>query len=252
MRNELACGVLALWWTAVPRAAGDAPTPPLRAGAAETAADETAAGFRPLFDGRSTKGWRIFNGAAAPDKGWSVADGVLKVEAGATAGDLVTDALFESFDLRLQFRLTAGANSGVKYLVDDAMAPTGGHGIGFEYQLIDDDVHPDAKAGIAGNRTCGALYDLIGPRPHPAPSIGGWNDLRLVVAGGRIEHWLNGIQLLAFDREGDALRALIATSKYKAMPGFGTPRRGRILLQDHGQEVAFRNIRIRELAAPSS
>jgi len=219
------------------------------AAAPEPAADE--AGFRPLFDGRTGSGWRRFNGTGFPDKGWTAADGVLGLEADVNPGDIVTDALYESFELRLEFLLTPGANSGIKYLVDDALAPQGPHGVGFEYQLIDDERHPDAKLGVADNHTCGGLYDLIGPREHPARPAGQWNEARLVVSGRHVEHWLNGVKLLEFERGSDAMRALIATSKYKSMPGFGAPARGRILLQDHGQKVAFRNIRIRELAPPA-
>ena len=213
-------------------------------------ADEKAAGFRLLFDGRTTKGWRGFKSDHFPEKGWSAADGLLSVEAGANAGDIVTEALYGNFDFRLEYRLSSGANSGIKYLVDEALAPPGLHGIGFEYQLIDDERHPDAKAGAAGNRTCGALYDLIGPRERTLRAIGEWNEVRLVVQGPHVEHWLNGAKMLEFERASDSMRALIAVSKYKSIAGFGTPSRGHILIQDHGDAMAFRNIRIRELPAP--
>ena len=212
-----------------------------------TAPESTRPQYRALFDGSTTQGWRGFKAAGFPEKGWAVAEGTLKAEKGSGV-DIVTEQQYADFELVLEFRLTEGGNSGIKYLVDESLVKQGNHGLGFEYQLIDDDRHPDAKQGKPGTRVCGALYDLMAPsadrKVNPA---GQWNEVRLVVDGPRIEHWLNGVKLLEFQRPSPELAALIADSKYKNIPSFGQPARGHILLQAHGDEVAFRNIRVREL-----
>ena len=203
--------------------------------------------WRQLFDGSSTQGWRGFKAAGFPEKGWSVAEGTLKAEKGSDS-DIVSDQQYADFELVLEFRLSEGGNSGIKYLVDESLVKQGRHGLGFEYQIIDDQGHPDAAQGKPGTRTCGALYDLISPSADKqVHQPGQWNEVRLVVDGPRIEHWLNGKKLLEFRRASPELQALIADSKYKTNPAFGQPARGHILLQAHGDEVAFRNIRVREL-----
>jgi hypothetical protein len=203
--------------------------------------------WRPLFDGSSSGGWRGFKQAAFPERGWAVAEGTLRSEKGA-AVDIVTEQQYGDFELMLEFRLAEGGNSGIKYLVDESLVRQGHHGLGFEYQLIDDQRHPDASQGKPGTRTCGALYDLIAPSAdRKVNPPGQWNEVRLVVDGTRIEHWLNGVKLLEFQRGSPELRAMIADSKYRNLSGFGQPARGHILLQAHGDEVAFRNIRVREL-----
>jgi hypothetical protein len=216
-------------------------------------ADERAAGFVALFDGRTGKGWRGYKQTGFPASGWRIADGVLEHEAGdgkPDGGDLITEEPFENFDLRLEFRLTAGANSGIKYLIVER--PGDKSGVGFEYQLLDDDRHPDAANGKPGSRTVGGLFDLVAPPSDKVVRpIGQWNQARIVVDGDRIEHWLNGRRTVAVTRGSPALAALIADSKYKTVPGFGENRRGHILLQDHGDRVAFRNIRVRRLGEPS-
>jgi hypothetical protein len=212
---------------------------------------KAVAAWRPLFDGTSPQGWRGFKAAGFPDQGWSVVDGTLKAEKGSES-DIVTDQQYGDFELQLEFRLTEGGNSGIKYLVDESLVKRGRHGLGFEYQIIDDQKHPDAAQGKPGTRTCGALYDLIAPAGGKKLNPPGqWNEVRLVVDGNRIEHWLNGVKLLEFQRASPELQALIADSKYKNMEGFGQPARGHVLLQAHGDEVAFRNIRIRELSKPA-
>jgi Domain of Unknown Function (DUF1080) len=212
------------------------------------APEGSAPTWRQLFDGARTKGWRGFKTPAFPETGWAVVDGTLRSERGQDGRDIVTDQQYGDFELVLEFRLNPGGNSGIKYLVDESLVKQGRHGLGFEYQIIDDQAHPDAAQGKPGTRTCGALYDLIAPstdRKVHAP--GQWNEARLVVDGARIEHWLNGVKLLEFRRASPELQALIADSKYKSIPAFGQPARGHILIQAHGDEVAFRNIRVREL-----
>jgi hypothetical protein len=174
----------------------------------------------------------------------------------AAGGDLLTRDRFSSFELRVDFRLTPGANSGIKYFVQPDLRPitaTGepaatGSAIGCEFQLLDDERHPDAKLGRDGNRTLAALYDLIPPAAgKPARPIGDWNTARIVARGSHVEHWLNGTRVLEYDRDSDAFRALVQQSKYKNLPHFGEWRDGHVLLQEHGSEVSFRNVKIRVL-----
>jgi hypothetical protein len=216
---------------------------------------ERAAGWRLLWDGRTTRGWRGAKSSEFPKQGWEVADGVLSVvESGGAesraGGDIVTEDAFAAFELALEFRLTKGANSGIKYYVDTGLNKGEGSAIGLEYQLLDDAVHPDAKQGRDGNRTLASLYDLIpAAASKPARPVGEWNEARIVSDGRHVEHWLNGVKVLEFERGSEAFRKLVADSKYKVWPAFGELPKGPILLQDHGNRVSFRNIRIREIEA---
>ena len=216
---------------------------------------EKAAGWKLLFDGKSTSEWRGIYQQDFPKGGWVIEDGTLKHAASpkgsheeANGGDIVTRKEYSSFELKLDWRIAPGANSGVKYFVTEKeQQQQGKSGIGFEMQILDDDRHPDAKAGKNGNRTAGSLYDLIAPNKKVLRPVGEFNEARLLVQGNHVEHWLNGVKILEFERHSAALRALIAESKYKNIPGFGEAEKGHILLQDHGDEVVFRNIKIREL-----
>lgn len=217
---------------------------------------EKAAGWKLLFDGHDSTGWRSTRSNAFPSSGWEVKDGVLAVtesggEEGGNAGDIITTREYTNFELTVDFRLTRGANSGIKYFVD--LNDTSGHeghgsNIGFEYQLLDDAVHPDAKKGKDGDRTIASLYDMIPAAANkPTRPIGEWNTARIVIRGTHGEHWLNGVKVVEYDRKTPAFRALVAGSKYHIYPGFGEADRGYILLQDHGFPVQFRNIKLREL-----
>jgi hypothetical protein len=209
----------------------------------QLSAKEKAAGWRLLFDGKSMKGWRLFKGDKFPDRGWLVKDGILEHEKSEKfgIGDIVTEEEFDNFELKLEFRLPEAGNSGIKYLVDESIVKEGNHGVAFEFQLLDDAKHPDAKKGKDGNRTCGSLYDLIpAAKDKVVRPIGEWNEALLIVNGNHIEHWLNGKKVLAYERGSEALKALIAESKYKTIAGFGEARKGRILLQDHNDAIAFR------------
>ena len=164
-------------------------------------------------------------------------------------GDIVTDRVFEAFDLKVEFRLTPGANSGIKYYVDTELNKAEGSAIGLEFQLLDDATHPDAKAGRDGNRTIGSLYDLIpAAADKRVKPIGEWNEARIVSTGRHVEHWLNGAKVLEYERGSESFRRLVAESKYKVWPAFGERPSGPILLQDHGNRVSFRNVKIRVLA----
>lgn len=213
---------------------------------------ERSQGFELLFDGSTTKGWRSARGTEFPKQGWEVRDGELVVlESGGgearAAGDIITLRKFAAFELKLEFRLTAGANSGIKYYVDPELNQGPGSSIGLEYQLLDDERHPDAKAGRGGNRTLASLYDLIAAAADKKlRPIGEWNEARVVSHGRRVEHWLNGARVLEYERGTPEFRGLVARSKYVIWPGFGELREGHILLQDHGNRVSFRNVKLRE------
>ncbi|SMC57551.1 3-keto-disaccharide hydrolase [Pedobacter nyackensis] len=213
---------------------------------------EQESGWKLLFDGRSTKGWVGAYKPTFPDKGWAVKNGLLNVlpsngDESANGGDIVTKHQFAAFDLSFDFKLTKGANSGLKYFVT-LKEKNDGSAIGLEYQLLDDNLHPDAKLGRDGNRTLGSLYDLIKAKKGSFRQPGNWNTARVVVyPDNHVEHYLNGVKILSYERGSQAFRDLVAISKYKAWPGFGEAQKGHILIQDHGNEVSFRSIKIREL-----
>jgi hypothetical protein len=212
-------------------------------------------GVRLLWDGKTSNGWRGAKKQGFPEHGWEIKEGVLSVLSSAgkdpslKGGDIVTEEMFGAFDLQFEFRLTEGANSGVKYFVTDG--PDGqGSTIGLEYQILDDQRHPDAKQGVVGNRTLASLYDLIPSIKitRDAPKIGEWNYGRIVVyPDNRIEHWLNGNKVVEYQRGTPIYDALVARSKYEKWENFGMAEKGRILLQDHNDHVSFRSIKIKEL-----
>lgn len=213
---------------------------------------EKKAGWRLLFDGKSLEGWRGFHKKNVP-LGWAVEDGCIKKvpgtgELGQAGGDMITNGQFDNFEFSIEWKLSPGGNSGIKYLVSESLPPKGKSGISFEMQVLDDARHPDAKMGIAGNRTSGALYDLIAPsKGKILKPVGEFNQSSIVVKGNHIEHWLNGVKVVEFERGSDEFKALIAKSKFKDTKGFGEFARGHILLQDHGDAVWYRNIKIRSL-----
>ncbi len=209
---------------------------------------EKKAGWRLLFDGKSTAGWRGFKQAEFPNSGWVVKDGALYRPAGKGGGDIVTVDQFDNYELVFEWKITKGGNSGVKYLIDEAMVKSGHSGVGFEYQVLDDEAHPDAKKGIEGTHTVGALYDLIPPaKDKVTRAIGQWNESRVVVEGNHIEQWLNGKKVVEFERGSDDLKARIAKSKFAKTAGFGEVSKGHVLIQDHGDEASYRNIKLRPI-----
>lgn len=213
---------------------------------------ELREGWKLLWDGSSTEGWRGAKLDSFPEKGWVIEDGVLKVNKSdggesTNGGDIVTVTKYRNFILSVDFLFTKGANSGIKYFVDTELNQGAGSAIGCEFQILDDELHPDAKLGVKGNRQLGSLYDLI-PAPEDKPvRKGEWNRATIIVQGSHVEHWLNGVKLLEYERQSQMWDALVAYSKYRDWPNFGNANEGHILLQDHGDEVWFKNIKIREL-----
>jgi hypothetical protein len=211
---------------------------------------EVNEGWKLLFDGSTSAGWRGAHKDAFPEAGWVIENGCLKVLASGGAeskggGDIVTVDQYGNFDLSFEFMITEGANSGVKYFVTENYATTGS-AIGLEYQILDDMRHPDAKMGRDGNRTVASLYDLIPAANKRFNGVGQWNAAHIVSDNGHVEHWLNGFKVLEYERGTEAYRQLVKESKYKDFPGFGEAEQGHILLQDHGNEVWFRSIKIRQ------
>lgn len=215
---------------------------------------EKKAGVSLLFDGKTSKNWRSVKASGFPSKGWRVDDGeitVLKADGGESTngGDIVTKEQYRAFDFTFEFKMTPGANSGVKYFVT-LKEQTSGSAIGLEYQILDDKLHPDAKMGRDGNRTLASLYDLITSKKdgRARKPIGEWNRGRVVVSpDNTVTHYLNGIKMVEYKRGSKEYHDLVAKSKYKDWDNFGGAEQGHILLQDHGDQVSFRSIKIKKL-----
>ena len=229
----------------------------------ELTAAEQKAGWRLLFDGTSLEGWRGLGYDSVPSAHWRVVDGaIVKVPTAkvqrqadgqpAAGGDLMSVQAFRDFELTFEWRVTPGANSGVKYNVSEALslAHAANHAaLGFEYQLLDDELHPDNK--IPSHRSA-SLYDILATSPaKQLRPVGQWNSARIVLRGNHGEHWLNGAKVVEYDLGTPRLDSLLHASKYRPIPGFAERRRGHIVLQDHGDEVHFRSIKIRELNGAS-
>jgi hypothetical protein len=206
----------------------------------------SAAGWTPLFDGKTLSGWRGYKKPDATSTRWTVEDGWLTVPASSgqdTRGalDLITLDTFDQFELTFEWRIASGGNSGVKYFIlEDRDAA-----IGHEYQIIDDERHADAKVGP--HRQTAAFYDVLPAANRTLKPAGEFNDSRILVNGKAVEHWLNGQRVLRYELSSPSLQAAIEKSKFKGIERFGKPQRGHLLLQDHGDRVWFRNIRIRRI-----
>lgn len=220
---------------------------------------EAAQGWKLLFDGKTSAGWRGAHKDAFPDKGWVVGNGEITVNKSdggesTNGGDIVTNDEYSAFELSLEFKITKGANSGVKYFVTESEKQKGS-AYGLEYQILDDAVHPDAKlyTTVPGSRRCAGLYDLIKPENIRFNGVGQWNQAVIkVFPNNHVEHWLNGFKTVEYERGSDAFRELVKGSKYAAPSynkdgRFGEAPKGHILLQDHGDEVSYRNIKIKVL-----
>ncbi|HEY2330118.1 MAG TPA: DUF1080 domain-containing protein [Verrucomicrobiae bacterium] len=225
---------------------------------------EQAAGWHLLWDGKTTAGWRSPKSDEFPAKSWAIKDGELSVVTSGNAeaqagGDIITRERHANFELTADFKTTPGCNSGIKIFVQPNLSPidrqtgrpTGvGSAIGMEFQILDDERHPDAKLGRNGDRKLGSLYDLI---PAPANKrvmpVGEWNHARILSQGKHVEFWLNGKMTVEFERGSAEFRRHVAESKFKNIPDFGEWADGHILLQEHGSVVSFRNVKLRELPA---
>ena len=241
-RSHAAAAAVSLLFAACaqsPRAASEDSMTSRGTSTSGTTAPTDSAGWRSLFDGRTLTGWRAYRGTAP--KGWSAADGMLVRESGG--GDIVTDDVFRDFELELEWKVREGGNSGIMYRVtEDA---ENGYESGPEMQVLDDAKHADGKSRLTA---AGALYGL-----YPAPTgavkpAGEWNQVRIVVRGNHVEHWLNGVKTAEAEMNSPEWNEKVAASKFNEWPGYARAREGRILLQDHGDWVAYRNIRIRPLS----
>jgi hypothetical protein len=208
-------------------------------------------GWKLLFDGKTSTGWMNAKTLKFPESGWNIKDGILIFDPATVVakggGDIVTVDKFKNFELVADFKYKLGGNSGIKYFVDTEKNNGALASIGCEYQILDDKNHPDAKLGISGNRTLAGLYDLIAPKAVIDNGPDKWNTAKIVVKGNHVEHWLNGQMTVSYERNNEAWKALVATSKFKDSPGFGEAAEGRLLLQAHGDLVSFKNIKIREI-----
>ena len=210
-------------------------------------AAEKKAGWVLLFDGHSLDGWRGYKRADAAESRWKAVDGTLSLPAHDgkdTRGqrDIITKDTFEQFELSVEWKVAPGSNSGIKYFVLEDRDSAIGH----EYQVIDDERHPDAKIGP--HRQTAAFYDVLPAADRPTKPAGEWNTTRIVVRGQTVEHWLNDKKVLQYELNSPALNAAIEKSKFKGMERFGKRQNAHILLQDHGDQVSFRNIKIRRIA----
>ncbi len=223
---------------------------------------EKSDGWKLLWDGKTPDGWRSAKSENFPTHGWAMKDGVLTVhenggEESAGGGDIITRKRYANFELTADFKITPGANSGIKIFVQPNLSPinkktgkpTGvGSAIGMEYQVLDDVLHPDAKLGRDGDRTIGSLYDLMpAPKDKKVMPVGEWNHARILSQGQHVTFWLNGQKTVEFDRGSAAFRDAVAKSKFKDIPDFGEWADGHILLQDHGNTVSYYNVKLREL-----
>ena len=203
---------------------------------------EMKQGWVLLFDGKTFNGWQKANGTPFTGKGWKIENGVLSVNPqDGGGGDIITTNTYTDFDFSLDFKLEKGTNSGVKcFLLKNTS-------LGCEYQLIDDENHPDAKLGKNGDRSLGSLYDIMPPATNKKVNpLGEWNNIHIISKGKHVEHWLNGKKILEYDRGSEKFKSLVAESKFKTTAGFAETDRAPILLQEHGEVIYFRNIKIRQ------
>ncbi|MEQ2008769.1 MAG: DUF1080 domain-containing protein [Limisphaerales bacterium] len=204
---------------------------------------EQKAGWKLLFDGKSLAGWRTYKEGGKIGAGWIVEHGILKKQAKIGGGDMMTEQPIPAtadWELSWEWRIAKNGNNGLKYFITEARKGTLGH----EYQMLDDDGHPDGKVGA--HRQTASFYDVLPPtKDKPTKPVGEWNQSRIVVKGKAVEHWLNGKPVLEYELGSDAVKEAVAKSKFKNIGDFGTKVTGHILLTDHGDECWFRNVKAR-------
>ncbi len=222
-------------------------------------AEETVVGWELLFDGKTFSGWRGIGLENVPEGHWTIEDeAIKKIPSGQVplqedgqplkGGDIMTTETFEDFELYLEWKIVPAGNSGIKYNVSEDMStsnPPPHSALGFEYQILDDNLHPDGQRG--GRYSASALYDLVEPLEKTLKPVGEYNSTRILLQGQHGVHWLNGTKVLEYDMDTDEFKALMAKSKYKDYEGFADKRSGHIVIQDHTSAAWFRNIKIRKI-----
>jgi hypothetical protein len=197
--------------------------------------------WQALFDGKTTTGWHSMGKPTFPNKGWSIEEGCLHLlpQKGG-GGDIITARQYTNFEFSCEWRVSRDCNSGIKYLIQEKDGA-----VGPEYQILDDVNNAEAKHGTT--HSTATLYDVLGTTNAHVKPLGEFNDTRIRVEGTHVEHWLNGVKVVSYDLGSPELLAAIAKSKFNTTPFYGRKRAGHILLQDHGHEVWFKNLKIREL-----
>lgn len=213
-------------------------------------------GWKVLFDGHTTSGWRGINQDKFPEEGWEIQDGMLIVNASdgsesGNGGDIITTEEYSQFVLDWEWKmLTKGGNSGVKYFVKEGLSDNDKYGAGLEYQILDDENFSwmlEGKMQPGDYRTLASLYEIY-PAPEKSPKpLGEWNQSRIVVQGNQVSHWLNGDKVLEYTRGSEDFRKRVSESKFNEIKNFGEAPEGHILIQDHGSKMAFRHIKIKDL-----
>ena len=208
-------------------------------------AAEKKAGYALLFDGKTINQWRGFRKETVPDS-WAVENGAISL-VGKGGGDLVTKNQYENYEFLVDWKISEGGNSGIIYNVSEDAEYKATYHTGPEMQVLDNEKHPDAKQGKNGNRQAGANYDMIPVAAPAVKPVGQWNSVKLVVNKGRVEHWLNGKKVVEYQLGSPEWEAMVKESKFAAMPGYGKIKKGHIALQDHGDKVWYKNLKIRQL-----
>lgn len=209
---------------------------------------EQKSGWTLMFDGKSTNGWRAYNKPGFPEKGWDIVDGTLHCKAKGGGGDIVFDKKLTNFELTLSWKIAEGGNSGI-FIFGKEVEGKPIYYSAPEYQLLDNERHADAKAGKDGNHKSGSLYDMIPANPQNCNPAGEWNEAKIVAVNGKIEFWQNGVKVVAFDMRNENWKTLCDASKFKNWPDFvnNPSADGLIGLQDHGDAIWFKNIKLKEL-----
>ena len=218
--------------------------------AEETTTEQAAAaddGWTYLFDGTSTEGWRKYDSTAFPAKGWEIVDGTLHCIGSGAGGDIIYDKKFSNFELSLEWKISYGGNSGI-FILGQEIPGVPIYESAPEMQILDNDVHPDAQLGTDGNRKAGSLYDLLPANPQNTKPAGEWNQVGIICYQGTVVFKQNGANVVEFHLWTDAWKKMVENSKFKDWPNFVNPaKEGYIGLQDHGNDVWFRNIKIKEM-----